>query len=421
MNLDAVVAVDVGVFGIHALGERSAGRCQLVVQLQFSLFFIGELAGAFDIFKRLVDVDIASCLVKEGAASVQASLHVGKHFVDAGEVDDSLVELLTVLGVGESFVVGSLADTHCLCSDTETGSVHEGHHVLDETELATAAEFCLSVLVNQFAGRRTVDTHLVFNTTNIDATVALVVDEHRKTAAILGAFFRAGKNQVNVGVTVGDEALHAVQVPALVCFAVGCLQHHALQVGTGIGFGQVHGHGFAGADAGHETGTLIFVAEFVQSFDTVLKGPDVFETCVAGSDHFVNGGVSSYGEVQATETTGHGNAAKACLHGCFQVFVSLACVADAAVFAMRTFCINCFCVGCDHVGNDVASQFANLVVVVDCVGVVGRSVIGLFFISKAIFPEFHNAVHQGAAFEIELNLWMICIEICHSAYLLFAL
>ncbi|SHL56873.1 hypothetical protein, partial [Fibrobacter sp. UWEL] len=47
---------------------------------------------------------------------------------------------------------GSLADTHCLCSDTETSAIHEGHHVLDETELAAAAEFCLSVLVNQFAG-----------------------------------------------------------------------------------------------------------------------------------------------------------------------------------------------------------------------------------------------------------------------------
>ena len=32
-------------------------------------------------------------------------------------------------------------------------------------------------------------------------------------------------------------------------FAVGGLEHHALQVGTGIGFGQVHGHRLAGAHA----------------------------------------------------------------------------------------------------------------------------------------------------------------------------
>ena len=36
-------------------------------------------------------------------------------------------------------------------------------------------------------------------------------------------------------------------------------QHHALQVGTGIRFGQVHGHGFTGADAGYETAVLVFV------------------------------------------------------------------------------------------------------------------------------------------------------------------
>ena len=58
--------------------------------------------------------------------------------------------------------------------------------------------------------------------------LTVVVDEHGKTAAIVRAFFGAGEHQVNVGVAVRDEALHAVQVPALVSFAVGGLEHHAL-------------------------------------------------------------------------------------------------------------------------------------------------------------------------------------------------
>ena len=93
------------------------------------------------------------------------------------------------------------------------------------------------------------DTHLVFDAADINATVALVVDEHGKTTAVAGAFFGAGEHQVDVAIAVRDEALHTVQVPALVSFAVGGLEHHALQVGTGIGFGQVHRHRFAGADA----------------------------------------------------------------------------------------------------------------------------------------------------------------------------
>ena len=212
VHLDAVVAVQVGVFGVHALGKRSACRGELRVKLEFSLFFVGELAFTFDVFEALVDIHVTGCLVKEGAAGIKAGLDVGEHFVDSREVHDSLTELLTVLGVGEGFVVGSLADAHGLCGNAETGAVHEGHHVLDETELAAAAEFCLGVLVDKFASRASVNTELVFDAANVHATVTLVVDEHRKAAGVVGAFFGAGEHQVNVGVAVRDEALHAVRI-----------------------------------------------------------------------------------------------------------------------------------------------------------------------------------------------------------------
>ena len=134
MNLDTVVAVLVCVFGVHALGERRASGSELLVKLEFLLFVVGELAGAFDVFEALVDIDVTSCLVQEGAACVEASLDVRDHFVDGGEVHDSLAELLAVLGIGESFVVCHLADAHGLCGNAQAGAVHEGHHVLDEAE-----------------------------------------------------------------------------------------------------------------------------------------------------------------------------------------------------------------------------------------------------------------------------------------------
>ncbi len=89
-------------------GKRSACRGELRVKLEFSLFFVGELAFTFDVFEALVDIHVAGCLVKEGAAGIKASLDVGKHFVDGREVDDGLAEPLTVLGVGEGFAVGGL-------------------------------------------------------------------------------------------------------------------------------------------------------------------------------------------------------------------------------------------------------------------------------------------------------------------------
>ena len=39
--------------------------------------------------------------------------------------------------------------------------------------------------------------------------LTVVVDEHGKAAGVVGAFFGAGEHQVNVGVAVRDEALHA--------------------------------------------------------------------------------------------------------------------------------------------------------------------------------------------------------------------
>ena len=97
VNLDAVVGVQVGVFGVHALRKRRASRSELLVELELSLLLVGELAGALDVLESLVDIHVAGCLVQEGAACIEASLDVRNHFVDGREVHDSLTELLAVL------------------------------------------------------------------------------------------------------------------------------------------------------------------------------------------------------------------------------------------------------------------------------------------------------------------------------------
>ena len=97
VNLDAVVGVQVGVFGVHALRKRSASRGEFLVQLEFCLLLVGELTGALDVLEALVDVHVAGCLVQECAACVEACLDVRNHLVHGGEVYDGLTELLAVL------------------------------------------------------------------------------------------------------------------------------------------------------------------------------------------------------------------------------------------------------------------------------------------------------------------------------------
>ncbi len=186
-----------------------------------------------------------------------------------------------------------------------------------------------------------------------------------------------------------------------VFFAVGGLEHHALQVGTGIGFGQVHRHRLAGAHAGDKAGTLVVVAELIEGLDAVLQGPDVFETGVCSGDHFVDGRVGGNREVQAAKAARHRDAVEASLAGGFQVLVGLACVAHAAVFAVGALGVHVFGVGEDGVGGDVASHFEHAVVVVHRVGKIFRRVVKAVLVGVAVFLELHDALHQGMAFEVE--------------------
>ena len=50
--------------------------------------------------------------------------------------------------------------------------------------------------------------------TDIDSTLALVINEHRKATAVLCAFLATGKDKVNIGITISDESLDTVQKPA---------------------------------------------------------------------------------------------------------------------------------------------------------------------------------------------------------------
>ena len=107
------------------------------------------------------------------------------------------------------------------------------------------------------------NTQLVFDSADIYATLAFVIDEHRQSTPVFRPFFRTGQDQMKVGVSVCDETFHTVQTPAIFFFVESRFQHHGLQVGTGIRLCQVHRHRFTGADTRNETAVLVFVSKFI--------------------------------------------------------------------------------------------------------------------------------------------------------------
>ena len=259
------------------------------------------------------------------------------------------------------------------------------------------------------------DTQLVFDAAHVYTAVTLVVDEHGQAAAVLCSLFRACQHEVQVGIAVRDETLHAVQAPAVVGFIVSGFQHHALQVGTGIGFGQVHGHGFTGADAGNETAVLVFVTELVKSLDTVLQRPDVAKAGIGGSYDFRAHGVRGNREVQSAETARHGHTVESGLYHGVEVLFGAAGIFHTAVGTMRAFFVHAFGIGRDNLTRNLTGDFEYLVVGVDCIRIILRCIIELVFIFVAAFFQFADTLHHRIV-QVILEFRNICIKISHIVF-----
>ena len=206
MHLDAVVSVLVAELTAKTLREGCEGIGHLGVVLLLLALLGGELALLADIVERLVDIDVARGLIEDGACSVELGLDVAYHLGYGRHLDDGLAKLTAVAGIGECLLIGGLRDAHSLSGNAKAGTVHQCHHIFDESEAALTTELGLGILVYKFAGGTALDAHLVLDAAYGDTTVTLVVDEHGEAAAIPGALFGAGQHEVYVAVAVGDEA-----------------------------------------------------------------------------------------------------------------------------------------------------------------------------------------------------------------------
>ena len=263
------------------------------------------------------------------------------------------------------------------------------------------------------------DAELVLYVAHVDAAVALVVDEHRQAAAVLGALLAAGQHQVDVRVAVGDEAFDAVQAPALLFLVVGGLEHHALQVAAGVGLGEVHAHGLALADARYVLLALLVAAELVEGVYAALQAPDVLEAGVGGADHLAHHREHGARQVQSAVAARHGDTVEAGLACDVEVLEGLAGIYHAAVLQVRPLEVHALRVGLYDVGSHIASDVEDATVVLYGVLVVYGSVVELLGVLKAILFQFYKAFHQWVG-EMEINLRMVGIVVCHD-YLLFCL
>ena len=199
---------------------------------------------------------------------------------------------------------------------------------------------------------------------------------------------------MDVGVTVRDETLHAVQPPTVILLVEGGLQHDALQVGTGIRFGQVHRHRFPGTYTRDEAAVLVFVAKFIQRFDTVLQRPDVSETGICGSHYLGTHRVRRNREVQPVILARHRHAVHTGLDHGVQVLHRPAGIIHTAVVAVRAFFVHTFGIRGNHIGRDVAYDVQHLIIRIHRVGIVHRRIIKFVLVPEVALFQFHNALHH---------------------------
>ena len=153
MDADGIVGVLVGVLRVHTLGQWGEGISQTLVLLQLLLLLGLQFAIALDVLEALVDIYIAGCFIEQCTTGIEFSLHAREHIIDSGEVDDLITKLLTLLSVRQTLIVSLLLYTYTLCGNTQTGAVHQSHHILDQTQTCATAELGLCVLISQLTGR----------------------------------------------------------------------------------------------------------------------------------------------------------------------------------------------------------------------------------------------------------------------------
>ena len=194
MNLERIISILIAILRIHPLCQGSQGVGQFIVGLHFGTFLGSQFPLARNIFECLVNVHGTGTMVEQCAAGIELRLDRSQHIVNGGHFNDCFTELFTVTSVRQPFVVGGLGQTHRLRSDTQTRPVHQRHYILDQAHASASAKFSLRVFVHQFAGRTSVNTQFVFDTTDVHATIPLVIDKHRQSTSISSAFFRTGQH-----------------------------------------------------------------------------------------------------------------------------------------------------------------------------------------------------------------------------------
>ena len=406
VNLDRVVGHLIGVLGREEFQQRREAVGQFVVVFHLLALLRFERTLVRDMSVLLVDLHETGRLVEQRTHALRLGLHVRQHLRNRGEADNVLAELRTLVGVFQRFAVGRFAQPHRLRADTQTGGVHQRHHIFDEAHLTVADQLCRSVGEDQLARGRALDSELVLDAAHLHAAVALVVDEHRQAAGVGRTLLGTSQHQRYVAVAVGDETLHAVQEPCALLLRPRGLQHHGSQIRTGVRLREVHRTGRTGRNPRQVLLFKLLRGELVERLGAVLQAPDILEAGIGARHHLVGHHEAEQREIQAVVLARQRQTAQAGLDDRVQVTLRALGVDHMVVHHLRPLVIHALGIGSDHVAAHLARDRQHLAVGVHGVfEILRRIIIGVLLGESALF-QFHDLTHQRML-EVVLQILVI--------------
>ena len=394
VDLDAVIGYLVRDFRGAGLGHRGQDCCELRVGFLLVLDLLrGIRIMLGKVSVGVAEVDDAGGLVKERTCADDLHFHPGEHVVDRRELVYALLELLALRRVFAGVVIGGLGDAERLCTDRYTRAIHERHDIAGQSAAALSAEFGRDIVVLEFAGGYAMNAELVLNAAD-DELWAGLANEHGEAAAIACAFLGTRQHQVNLGAAVCNEALHSVEIPLPGLRILGGFQAHGLEVGAGIGLGQVHGAvGLATGKARQIALLLLFAAELADRLGDVLQTEKVLQRCIGAGDHLGHHRIDGDREVKAAVTVRKHHSHDIRVLEVLNVFLGQWMVGDLVILEMRSFLVHLPRTGLDALARDFANHAQDAVIIVNGVFEVGGSVLKLLGEFVLLLTEGDNIAH----------------------------
>ncbi len=218
---------------------------------------------------------------------------------------------------------------------------------------------------------------------------------------------------MNIRVAVGDKAFHSVQVPLILFFIEGSLQHYGLKIRPCIGFGKVHRHGLSLHHARDVFVFLVFITKFIDGLATILEHPYILKARIGtthdiGTDH-----IGHHRKIKSTILAGktHTHQFRSVEH--VEVLLCVTGIGHTTVGYGGTVVIYLLGVGLDDLAAYFSHHHQHLVVAVHCILKIDGGIVVRLSVGIIPFFQFHNSLHQRML-KVVPELGCIGIKICHK-------